>query len=58
MKLICSLDLTQLSSPLTPGGSLTRERDLRVKGIDQDLQQIFQSDSSEDDDDAGVSFNI
>ncbi|XP_012936661.2 mediator of RNA polymerase II transcription subunit 13-like isoform X1 [Aplysia californica] len=47
-------DLAQLSSPLTPGGSLTRERDLRVKGIAQDLQQIFQSDSSEEDEDGGA----
>ena len=45
----------QLSSPLTPGSALTRERDLRVKGIDHDLQQLFQSDSSEEDDEAGVS---
>ena len=44
----------QLSSPLTPGSALTRERDLRVKGIDHDLQQLFQSDSSEEDDEAGV----
>ncbi|GFO14516.1 mediator of RNA polymerase ii transcription subunit 13 [Plakobranchus ocellatus] len=41
----------QLASPLTPGGSLTRERDIRVMGTLQDLQQIFQSDSSSDDED-------
>ncbi|GFR59275.1 mediator of RNA polymerase II transcription subunit 13, partial [Elysia marginata] len=49
-------DLGQLASPLTPGGSLTRERDIRVMGTLHDLHQIFQSDSSSDDDedDAGA----
>ncbi|XP_055863166.1 mediator of RNA polymerase II transcription subunit 13-like isoform X2 [Biomphalaria glabrata] len=43
-------ELGHLTSPLTPGGSLTRERDIRVVGADQDLAHIFQSDSEEDDD--------
>lgn len=44
-------DLGQLASPLTPGASLTREKDIRVEGALHDLQQIFPSDSSSDDDD-------
>ncbi|RUS84802.1 hypothetical protein EGW08_007417 [Elysia chlorotica] len=50
-------DSLTLASPLTPGGSLTRERDIQIMGTLHDLQQIFPSDSSSDDDnDAGVSF--
>ncbi|XP_059177085.1 mediator of RNA polymerase II transcription subunit 13-like isoform X2 [Physella acuta] len=47
-------EMGHITSPLTPGGSLTRERDIRVVGADQDLLQIFQSDSSEEDDDGGA----
>ncbi|KAK7088057.1 mediator of RNA polymerase II transcription subunit 13-like isoform X2 [Littorina saxatilis] len=51
-------DIGQVDSPLHSSGNLMREKDLQVSGAHKDLAQLFESDSSADDDNDGGHMDI